>query len=141
MYRQGIAGSLLDMTLDVYVQEVIQDDNTGAIERSWVFVKTIPCHVDVSKRERVVNPENGKFFSFEYAESDMHKLKTSEKLSKRMRVSNIKNKYGEVIFSEDFLDPTPTIFEIDSSFPRLDPLGALMYYESGIRRVGVQSNA
>jgi hypothetical protein len=135
----GISYGLLNMTCDVYVQKQSQDPNTGGIIRDWVFSKKIICHIDIITSTGAATPDNFKDFGFMYVEEEKIRLKTKDQLSKRFRITNIKNRSGEVVFSEkDKIDSPPTIFEIDSHHPRLDPLGNILYHESNLRRVGVQ---
>lgn len=129
------------MTADVYSQQNSQDPNTGAIIREWVFLKRIPCHVDIINSQGSSTPDNFKSFGAEYKQEEKIRLKTRDRLSKRMRISNIRNRTGEQIFIEfDQVDTPSTIFEIDSHHPRLDPLGNTLYFETNLRRLAVQDN-
>lgn len=137
----GVSSGLLNMTADIYVQRNEQDLETGAVKRSWIFFKKVPCHVDIINSQGASTPDNDKIFGKEYVQEEKIRLKTSEHLSKRMRVTNIKNRSDQSLFIEfDQVDTPPTIFEIDSHHPRLDPLGNVLYYESNLRRLSVQSN-
>lgn len=129
------------MTADIYVQQNEQDASTGAIKRTWVFSKRVECHVDIINSQGASTPDNDKTFGKEYSQEEKIRLKTKDRLSKRMRITNIKNRSDELIFIEfDQVDTPPTIFEIDSHHPRLDPLGNVLYFESNLRRLGVQNN-
>lgn len=137
----GVAQGLLNMTADIYFQENVQDKTTGIIKRSWRYDKTIICHIDIITTEGASTPDNNKNFDREYTQEERVRMKTKERLSKRMRVSNIKNRSGEILFQEfEQIDSPPTIFEIESHHPRLDPLGNVLYFETNLRRVSVQSN-
>ena len=135
------SSALLTMKCDVYVQENKQDPSTGAIMKAWIFHKTITCHVDViSHTGGTAGKDNTKTFSDTYVEEERYLLKTQERLSKRYRISNIRNRTGSVLFTEiDRIENPPTIFEIEAHHPRFDPLGNVLYYESNMRRVGVQT--
>lgn len=135
----GISTGLLNMTVDVYRQQNIQDENTGAVVRDWVFYKRIPCHIDIMNTEGTSVADNNKQFGFEYTEVFRIKMKSTEKLSKRYRLKNIKNRSGQLLFVEqDQIGEPPTVFDIESYHPRLDPFGNLLYYESNLRRSQVQ---
>ena len=141
MVYGNVSIALLNMTADVYIQQNSQDPVTGQIKREWVFSKKIPCHIDIISSEGASTPDNNKKFGEVYVQEERFRLKTKERLSKRTRLTNLKNRSGEVVFLEnDQIDTPPTIFEIDSHHPRLDPLGNVLYYESNLRRAGVQSN-
>jgi hypothetical protein len=137
----GVSTGLLNMTADVYIQQNEQDSATGAVKRTWAFFKKVQCHVDIINSQGASTPDNDKVFGKEYVQEEKIRLKTSEQLSKRMRITNIRNRSDRVLFLEfDQVDTPPTIFEIDSHHPRLDPLGNVLYFESNLRRLGVQSN-
>lgn len=137
----GVSTGLLNMTADVYVQQNEQDSATGAVKRTWVFFKKVQCHVDIINSQGASTPDNDKTFGKEYTQEEKIRLKTADQLSKRMRITNIRNRSDRVLFLEfDQIDTPPTIFEIDSHHPRLDPLGNVLYFESNLRRLGVQSN-
>ena len=138
----GIGQGLLNMHCDVYVQQKSQDSNSGTINREWVFNQTIECHIDILNSSGASVSDNNKNFGTVYSEEEKIKLKTKTPLSKRFRITNIKNRAGEVLFIEtDKIDNPPTIFEIESYHPRLDPFGNILFYESNLRRVGVQQSA
>ena len=137
----GVSNALLNMTADVYVQENVQDEASGEIKREWTFSKKIICHIDIISSEGAATPDNNKLFNEKYSQEEKMRMKTKEPLSKRMRVSNVRNREGAVIFVErDQIDNPPTIYEIESHHPRLDPLGYVLYYETNLRRVSVQTN-
>ena len=129
------------MTADVYVQENEQDPTTGAVVRKWNYSKTIICHIDIISSQGARTPDNDKSFGKTYSEEEKARMKTKDLLSKRFRITNIKNRFGQTLFVEqDKIDAPPTIFEIESHHPRLDPFGHILYYETNLRRVMVQDN-
>lgn len=128
------------MHCDIYTQQKTQDASHGTIVRDWVFSKNIECHIDIISTTGTSISDNNKKFDLVYTEEEKIKLKTKVPLSKRFRITNIKNRSGEVLFVEtDKIDNPPTIFEIESYHPRLDPFGNILFYESNLRRVGVQN--
>jgi hypothetical protein len=136
----GAGMALLNMTADVYTQQQTQDAAHGTISRDWTFNKKVICHIDIITTSGTSISDNNKQFGFIYLEEEKIKMKTVELLSKRFRITNIKNRAGEIIFVEqDKIDSPPTIFEIESHHPRLDPLGNILFYESNLRRVGIQN--
>jgi len=141
VYYGSVSTALLNMSVEVFEQKNDQDPLTGEIKRKWVFKDRVACHLDISVEQGTSIAANYKKFDKEYTEEFKVKIKTIKPLSKRYRVSNFTNRAGERLFIEqDQIDEPPTIFEIESYHPRLDPLGNLLYYESNLRRVQVQSN-
>lgn len=140
--RYGGAGvALLNMTCDVYIQQQTQDLEHGTINREWTFSEKIPCHIDIITTTGTSISDNNKQFGFVYLEEEKIKMKTTQLLSKRFRITNIRNRSNEVIFLEkDKAGMPPTIFEIESHHPRLDPLGNVLFYESNLRRLQVQND-
>ena len=129
------------MTADVYVQQNYQDPETGVIKREWVFSKKIECHIDILSSQGASVTDNDKNFGDKYTQEEKMRMKTKDRLSKRMRLQNFRNRAGEPLFIEyDQIDAPPTIFEVESHHPRLDPLGNILYFETNLRRAGVQSN-
>lgn len=129
------------MTADVYVQKNEQDPTTGAVTRRWVYSKRITCHIDIISSTGASTPDNDKSFGKKYNEVEQVRMKSKDQLSKRFRITNIKNRAGEILFIEqDKIDSPPTIFEIKSYHPRLDPLGNILYYETNLMRTQVQDN-
>lgn len=129
------------MTADIYVQKNYQDPVTGVIKREWVFEKKIQCHIDILSSTGASIQDNNKEFGEKYVQEEKMRMKTKDRLSKRMRLQNFRNREGAELFVEyDQIDTPPTIFEIESHHPRLDPLGNVLYFETNLRRLGVQSN-
>lgn len=129
------------MKAEVLHQTTSQDVSTNAINRNWVILKIIPCQVIPIKETGSTSTSDNKTFSKEYSEELQTKIYTLDPLSKRWRVSNIKNNSDVSIYQEiDRVSSPPTIFEVYGSHPVLDIFGNVQYYESHLRRVQVQSN-
>jgi hypothetical protein len=141
VYYGSVSSALLNMTAEVFEQRNEQDPDTGEITRRWVFKERIACHIDIAVERGSAITANYKKFDNEYTEEFKIAIKTLGPLSKRYRISNFTNRAGEKLFVEwDQINQPSTIFEIESHHPRLDPLGNLLYFESNIRRLQVQSN-
>jgi len=39
-----LVDAIFSMSLDVYTQSDVQDEDTGLIKKSWQYTKTIDCH-------------------------------------------------------------------------------------------------
>lgn len=136
--------TVMTMKCDVYVQQNTQSDS-GMIGRKWAYSKTIPCRIEpINSRGSSNSPDNKVFESGgrkEYYENLDLKLKTTTLLSKRWRISSIRdNKNNKLFLEADLLDQPDTIFEVVGSHPILDPFGNISYYEVALMRIPVQSN-
>jgi hypothetical protein len=147
MFNPSLIASIMNVTAEVYSQQNIQDENTGAISRQWVYSKTIQCKVEPIKARGTSTKGDGKTFDPSqnaqggYNEGLILKVKTLELLSKRWRVSNIRSSDGKQVFVEiDRINQPDTIFEVTSSHAVLDPFGKVSYYEAVVQRVHVQDN-
>ena len=139
--------SIMNMNADIYKQQNFQDPGTGSISREWVYEKTIQCKVEPTKARGTSTKGDSKSFSLnqnaqaEYNEGLQIKLKSTELLSKRWRVSTIRSSDNEQVFIEiDKYNQPDTIFEVMSSHAVLDPFGKISYYETILVRVQVQDN-
>lgn len=136
-----LQSSLFNMTSDIYDQITTQDENTNEIKRTWQVVSTIECMIIPIKESGGSATSDNKYFSKEYTEDLEIKMYTMEKLSKRWRISGIKNNKMESMYTEiDRVSNPDTIFEVYASHPIFDIFGSVMYYENHLRRTVVQSN-
>lgn len=147
MFSSSIVGSIMNMTAQIYIQQNVQDPNTGAISRGWVYDKTIPCKVEPIKTRGTNSRGDNKVFNVAnnaigaYDERLQLKIKTSQLLSKRWRIDFIRTSDGKQVFVEiDRYGKPDSIFEVTSSHAVLDPFGKISYYESSMVRVSVQDN-
>jgi hypothetical protein len=141
----SVIGSVMNMSLEVMIQQNVQDPNTGTILREWVYEKTIPCKIEPVKSSGASTRGDNKTFdkgqTGGYSEKLQLKTKSLELLSKRWRVQNIRSSDGKQVFVEiDRYGNPDSIFEITSSHAVLDPFGKISYYEATMQRVPVQSN-
>ena len=136
-----IQNSVFNMTADVFYQITSQDENTNEIDRRWVILKNIKCSINSIRESGGSATSDNKYFSKEYTEDLETKMYTSEQLSKRWRVSNVKNNSGLSLYKEvDRVSTPDTIFEVYASHPILDMFGNIQYYENHLRRTMVQDN-
>jgi hypothetical protein len=147
MFNSSIIASIMNMTAEVYGQQNIQDPDTGAISRQWVYKKTIQCKVEPIKTRGTSTKGDGKSFdTSQNAQAGYHeglqlKVKSLELMSKRWRVSAVRASNGQQVFVEiDKIDQPDTIFEVTASHAVLDPFGRVSYYEATMQRVNVQDN-
>lgn len=128
--------SVLSMQLDVYRQSEIQDQDTGAIKREWNYHRTVDCHAKgVISNSATTRSSDKQVFSNKYMNDQIIQVRTSEKLTMREKVTNIRDKHGNVIWSEiNFPTETPTVFEVIGTTPVTDPFGTVIAYNSSMKR-------
>ena len=72
------------MSLDVYKQIEIQDPDTGAIVREWMYYKTIPCHAKgVVSNSATTRSSDKQVFSNKYINDQIIQVRTTERLTIR----------------------------------------------------------
>lgn len=146
MLNASFITSIMNTKADIYRQTNTQDPNTGAIVRGWTFYKTIQCKVEpIATGGASVRGDNKNFAgtgdSIGYSEKLQLKIKTTELLSKRWRIDNIRSSDNQQVFVEiDKSGKPDSIFEVYSSHGVLDPFGKVSYFEATLQRVPVQTN-
>jgi hypothetical protein len=140
----SLIGSIMNMKCDVYAQQNTQT-STGNIAREWVYDRTIDCRIEPIKLGGSTNRgDNKSFDSGEnnfYSEHFQLKMKSLIQLSKRSRISSIRDSNNNSIYKEiDRYGHPDMIFEVTASRAEIDPLGRVSYYEITIQRVEVQRN-
>lgn len=129
------------MTANIYHQITSQDPNTNEILRRWAMLKNVECLVFPVNETGASTQSDNKYFDKEFQEELEIKMRTSEQLSKRWRVLNIKSRDDKELFVEiDRVSTPSTIFEVYASTPKFDIYGNIQFYENHLRRVVVQSN-
>lgn len=142
----SFVGSLLNMTADVYLQQNVQDPNTGSILRQWVYDRTIQCKINPVKAKGPSSQTDNKGFSKgsdkDYDEKIQLRMVCFELLSKRWRIQNIRTSANEQVFIEiDKQDQPDTIFEVTGSHAVIDPFGKIGYYEAVLVRSEIQDDS
>jgi hypothetical protein len=145
MFNASLVGTMMNMKVDIYTQQNTQDPNTGAIVREWQYESTIQCKVEPIKARGASTTTDNKNFStikdLSYNEKLQLKLYTTQVLSKRWRIQNIKTSNNRSVFLEvDKFDQPDTKFEVMSSHAVLDPFGKIAYYASTLLRTEVQDD-
>lgn len=131
-----LTNAVFSMKMDVYRQLDVQDDNTGAIKREWTYYKTVPCHAKgVISNSATSRNGDRQLFDNRYKNDQMIEVRTSNRLTTREKVTNIRNSDNLVIWSEiDFPSDTPTVFEVIGTTPLTDPFGKVLAYNSTMKR-------
>ena len=110
---------------DLYSKNMEYDDASGSMEWSWVKEEeSVPCmarpFVDGGIKG---NGTMEKFDTDSYLSTDFIRIKTKRALSKSYRVTNIRTaQTGTLVWAEEELDGSPTIFNVDGSAPVPNPL-------------------
>jgi len=122
--------------LDVYRQTEIQDQDTGAIKREWNYHRTIDCHAKgVISNSATTRSSDKQVFSNKYMNDQIIQVRTSEKLTMREKVTNVRDAAGNVIWAEaNFPTETPTVFEVIGTTPVTDPFGNVIAFNSSMKR-------
>ena len=124
------------MKMDVYNQTDIQDENTGAIKKEWMFARTVDCHAK-GVISNSVTSRNGDRQSFnnKYVNDQVIQVRTVGRIILREKVTNIRDSDNNVIWAElDYPNETPTVFEVIGSTPVTDPFGRVLAYNTTMRR-------
>lgn len=131
-----LVDSLLTMYLDVYRQFDIQDENTGAIKKEWQYDRTVPCSAKgVISNSSAMRSGDKQVMSNKYVNDQILQVRTSEKLTLREKITNIRNADGNVVWEEyNFPTNTPTVFEVMGITPMMDPLGGVVGYNATVKR-------
>ena len=139
-------GSVLNMSADIYTQQNAQDPDTGAIKRSWVYLKTIQCKVSPVRMRGASTKSDNKSFGntsdLNYDEKVQLKMYCFELISKRWRIENIRTSNNAPVFIEiDKINNPDTKFEVTASHAILDPFGKIAYYEAVLLRTELQDDS
>ena len=128
--------SVLSMQMDVYRQFDAQDPNTGAIKREWQFYKTVDCHAKgVISNSATTRSRDKQVFINNYMNDQIIQVRTTDKLTMREKVTNIRDASGNPIWTEiNYPNETPTVFEVIGVTPVTDPFGSVIAYNSSMKR-------
>lgn len=127
---------LLSMKLDVYKQIDFQDPDTGAMKREWIFYKTVNCHAKgIISNSATSRSSDRQVFDNKYKNEQTIQVRTSERLTVREKITNLRDSDGINIWVElDAPTETPTVFEIIGTTPITDPFGRIIGYNSSMKR-------
>ena len=122
--------------MDVYRQIDQQDPDTGAIKKEWIYQKSMDCHAKGTISNSATTRSSDKqIFDNRYANDQQVQVRTTERLTSRDKVSNIRDQKNNPIWTEiNFPSDTPTVFEVVGVTPITDPFGRLIGYNSTLKR-------
>jgi hypothetical protein len=132
----SIVDSVLSMNLDVYRQYEVQDPDTGAIVKEWNYSRTLACHAKgIISNTATTGSGNRQTFSNKYVDDQVLQVRTSEKLTAREKITNIRDSDNNVIWQEiNYPTDSPTVFEVMGTTPMTDPFGRVIAYSSSLKR-------
>jgi hypothetical protein len=131
-----VVDAAFSMLVDLYRQSDVQDPNTGAIKKEWSYYRTMSCYAKgVISNTATARSGDRQTMSNRYENTQILEIRTTEKLSMRDKITNIRNQQGQAIWTElDFPSETPTVFEVVGSTPMTDPFGDVLAWNSVVKR-------
>ena len=131
-----LVDSILNMYMDVYRPLDLQDPDTGSIKKEWQFDRTVSCSVkgNISNSSSSTSGDK-QTFSNKYKNEELLQVRTSEKITLREKITNIRDSEGTVIWEElNFPTNTPTVYEVMGTTPITDPFGGVLGYNHTVKR-------
>ena len=130
-----ILDAVLSMTADIYRQQTVQDEETGHLQKTWIYYKTIDCHAKGIISNSTTRKTDAQSFGNTYENMQFLEIRTSDKLTIKEKITNIKDKNGNYIWTElNVPYDTPTVFEVIGTTPITDPFGTTLAFNSTVKR-------
>lgn len=131
----SIVDGLMSMKLDVYRQEEEQDPDTGLMKRSFMYYKTLNCYARGIISKSTNRNLDKQSFGNQYSNEQFIEVRTSERLTTREKVKNIRDSQDNPIWYElNYPNDTATVFEVIGTTPITDPFGNVVGYNTSLRR-------
>ena len=131
-----IVETVFSMKMDIYQQSEIQDSDTGAIKKEWNYAKTVNCHAKaIISNSATSRSGNYQVFKDKYVNEQIVVIRTTDMITFREKVTNIRSLDGKVIWEEiNYPSNTPTVFEVIGTTPITDPYGGVLAYNTTVKR-------
>ena len=131
-----LVDSILSMKMDVYRQVDLQDPDTGALVKEWIYYKTVDCSAKgVISNSSSTRTNSIQSFGAKYVNEEILQVRTSMRLTYREKIKNIRDSKGNAIWVElNYPTETPTVFEVIGSTPVTDGFGNVIAYNSVVKR-------
>jgi hypothetical protein len=131
-----LVDSVMPMFMDVYKQFDLQDVDTGSIKKEWQFDRTVPCSAKgIISNSSSSRTGDKQILSNKYTNDQILQIRTSDKITLREKITNIRDAEGTVIWEElNFPTNTPTVYELMGITPMTDPFGGVIGYNSTVKR-------
>jgi hypothetical protein len=131
----SLVDSILSMKMDVYVQQDIQDPDTGAIKKEWLYSRTVPCYAKGIITNSGSRSSDVQTMSNKYTNQQNIEIRTESRVTLREKITNIRDSADRVIWTElNYPTETPTVFELVGTTPITDPFGGILGYNCSARR-------
>lgn len=132
----SIIDAVLSMKMDIYKQVDLQDSNTGALKKEWIFDRTVDCHAKgVISNSATSRSSDKQTFDNRYSNEQIIQVRTFGRVTAREKITNIQNRDGVCVWTEiNFPSDTPTVFEVVGTTPITDPFGRIVGYNSTMKR-------
>jgi len=131
-----LVDSVMPMLVDIYRQFDSQDPDTGSIKKEWQFDRTVPCSAKgIISNSSTSRTGDKQILSNKYTNDQILQIRTSDKITLREKITNIRDAQGTVIWEElNFPTNTPTVYELMGITPMTDPFGGVIGYNSTVKR-------
>ena len=130
-----VVDGLMTMKMDIYRQQEQQDPDTGAMIREFSYIKTIDCYARGIITQSGTKGNDRQKFSNKYSNDQYVETRTSERLTPRDKVKNIRDVNGKPIWYElNYPNDTGTVFDVMGTTPISDPFGNVVGYNSSLER-------
>ena len=130
-----IVDGLMSMQMDVYRQQEEQDPDTGVIKRQFMYYKTVPCYARGIISQSTTRNLDRQTFGNKYTNDQYIEVRTSQRLTSREKVSNIRDLEGNIIWYElNYPNDSATVFEVIGTTPITDPFGGVVGYNTSLKR-------
>ena len=129
------ADGLMTMKMDIYRQQEQQDSDTGAMKRQFFYIKTVDCYARGIISQSSGKSSDNQKFSNKYSNNQYLEARTSDRLTARDKVKNIRDVNGNPIWYElNYPIDTSTVFDVVGTTPIADPFGNVVGYNSSLQR-------
>jgi hypothetical protein len=117
------------MKADVYSQMDAQDEDTGALRKTWAFTKTLSCFAKGSVSSSGNSGRDKQKYTTRFKDTESIQIRVDKFVSHRDKITNIRNSEGQIIWFElNYPTNTPTVFEVVGNTPITDPFGNVLGY-------------
>jgi hypothetical protein len=124
-----LVGSILSMKADVYSQIDEQDEDTGALKKTWAFTKTVSCFAKGSISSQGGSGMDKQKYTTRFKDTESIQIRVDQFVSHRDKITNIRNSEGKIIWFElNYPTNTSTVFEVVGNVPITDPFGNVLGY-------------
>lgn len=124
-----LVSSILSMKADIYSQMDTQDEDTGALIKTWAFTTTLHCFAKGSISSQGGSGMDKQKYTTRFKDTESIQVRVDQFVSHRDKITNIRNSEGKVIWFElNYPTNTPTVFEVVGNTPITDPFGNVLGY-------------